>query len=91
MRDPDPDEREDVELLVPFTDQTPSFVNGFECGSVWEALGRDLAPPPMMIHAENQVVIALIAKARGFLTSFHPTTELPGRLDAHFLYVGGGA
>ncbi|MGC4393759.1 hypothetical protein [Agrobacterium sp. M50-1] len=56
--------------LVPFTDESESFVNGFEAGMIWqrmlsgdELIGGATEPPT---HSENIEVFKRMAQAMGY-------------------------
>ena len=75
---------EDYELLVEFTDHSPSFCHGFEVGVCWELLGRNLQELQMEIHPENRSVVTQIAKIREYVVDFSASSRA-GWLEARFL------
>jgi len=53
-------------LLMPFTDESCSFTNGFECGQIWEKLQSAENLDRYLIHTCNISQIQKIAEV--FLT-----------------------
>ena len=53
-------------LLMPFTDSSESFTNGFECGQIWEHLQRDEYHTAMVVHSANCEQIKLICEHFGY-------------------------
>lgn len=49
-------------LILPFTDDSPSFTNGFEAGQIWTALqnGEEIDQRPC--HAANEAMIQMICE-----------------------------
>jgi hypothetical protein len=62
------------ELVLAFPDQSPSFVHGFACGRIWQAMtefpGRDLVET---VVSEVRPTIEAMAMAKGWTENF---TEL---------------
>lgn len=55
------------ELIVSFPDQSPSFVNGFEAGKLWERMRSGAeAEIEAVTHTENREVIDRMALAEGW-------------------------
>lgn len=48
-------------LLVSFPDGSPSFVNGYEAGMIWEAMQRGDDVIERTVHAENIPVLRRMA------------------------------
>jgi len=46
-------EREECRLLMSFDDQSKSFVHGYECGQIWEAMSRK-EPIDRIVHTANK-------------------------------------
>lgn len=46
--------------IMPFIDESPEFVHGFECGKIWEVLrmGDELTNHP--VHTENSAQLQMI-------------------------------
>lgn len=45
-------DEEEFACLMPFFDQSHSFVHGYECGQIWETMGRG-EPIERIVHAAN--------------------------------------
>lgn len=86
---------EEMSMLFAFPDGSPSFVNGFEVGMIWQEIegegklvidrGIDAGFP---IHAENVEVVRRMAAARGYKLEFG--AEKDGWVNARLTYVGTG-
>ncbi len=60
-------EQADYGLMVAFTDESPSFVNGYEAGMLWERMrSGTVAEIETTTHAENRDVIQRMATADGW-------------------------
>jgi hypothetical protein len=54
-------------LMVAFTDESPSFVHGYEAGMLWERMRSGaVAEIEMTTHTENRDVIQRMATADGW-------------------------
>lgn len=60
--------------LVPFPDQSESFVNGFEAGLVWQRMSDGETPieNPIAYHLANRMVFERMAAAQGYDVEFEP-------------------
>lgn len=47
-------------LIMPFVDESPEFVNGFECGQIWEKLKAGHSFCGYLIHTENSAQVQMI-------------------------------
>lgn len=47
-------------LIMPFVDESPEFVNGFECGQIWEKLKNGGSLVGYTIHTENSAQMQMI-------------------------------
>lgn len=56
----------DYGMLVAFTDESDSFVLGFETGQVWEAMARSDPFIERTVHAVNGEVLSRMARAQGY-------------------------
>jgi hypothetical protein len=62
----------DANMVFAFVDTSPSFVNGFEAGMIWQQIEDGLLEidrgfdDGFPVHAENIVVIQRIASARNY-------------------------
>ena len=54
--------------LVPFPDGSPSFVDGFEAGMIWQRMVRAETPidPRIAVHSRNREVLSRMAAAQGY-------------------------
>lgn len=62
-------ERSEFACLVPFPDQSNSFVHGFEAGMIWNRMEAGETPidfTGMPLHSENRDVLQRMAAARGY-------------------------
>lgn len=63
-----------MQLLVSFEDQSPSFVHGFEAGTIWEKLRHSkVYSIEMTVHDENVETIRRMAVAEGWDAEFTPS------------------
>lgn len=53
-------------LIITFTDQSPSFVNGFECGKLWQIMESREFEIQQTIHTENIDVIKMMCGHFGY-------------------------
>lgn len=53
---------EDYTLLMPFKDETPNFVHGFEAGQIWEKMKRNEKFDSYLFHTENKKQIEMMCK-----------------------------
>lgn len=74
------DDDSDWGLMVAFTDDSPSFVNGFEAGIIWALLEAGQASIERTVHAENREVIERMARRMGYSCEF-VETEVEGWLE----------
>jgi len=91
-----PGDTEEMSLLVGFPDGSPSFVNGFEAGAIWQQLDSGSIEPidrgfdaGFPVHTENLEVIRRMAKARGFNVETRDECE-EGWTPLRLSYVGEG-
>jgi hypothetical protein len=58
--------------LVPFPDESGSFVNGFEAGMVWQRMvaGETPIENPIAWHLDNRLVFERMAAAQGYDAEF---------------------
>lgn len=59
-------------LIVSFTDESPSFVHGFEAGQIWQDMNNN-RPIDLTVHAENREIIERMAVASGYEAVFMNT------------------
>lgn len=52
--------KKDYGMLMPFIDESHEFVNGFECGQIWEKLKIGNTFCGYMVHTENSAQIQMI-------------------------------
>lgn len=52
-------------LLMPFLDESSSFVHGFECGKLWNQIEEGETVELQLIHTENVNQIELMCKSFG--------------------------
>lgn len=59
---------DDFKCLVPFPDESPSFVYGFESGMIWQRMESDETEieTNVPLHYENRKVFERMASARGY-------------------------
>lgn len=71
--DPSEDASE-FRCLVPFPDQSPSFVHGFEAGMIWQQMvaGASVIEPPIAVHSANAEVYRRMAAAQGYDCEIEP-------------------
>lgn len=50
------------QLLMPFTDGSEAFTNGFECGQIWEMLKNGESITDRYVHVENRKQIEMICE-----------------------------
>jgi len=67
------DAEHEYRCLVPFTDQSPSFVHGFQCGAIWQEMqGRgEIEPRP--VNSINRLTLERMCDAAGYVPVFKPT------------------
>lgn len=53
---------EDYNLVLPFKDQSPSFVYGFECGQLYEQIRKGEKIEGEQIHEENREQMEIICR-----------------------------
>jgi hypothetical protein len=88
-------EQPEMSMVFAFDDQSPSFVNGFELGMIWQEVdgegkltvdrGFDEGFP---VHDENVEVLRRMANARGYKLETKPPVD--GWVAAKLSYVGTG-
>lgn len=49
-------------LLMPFLDPSESFVLGFECGQLWQAMTDGKEPENYLVHTKNMPQLEMMAK-----------------------------
>lgn len=69
-------DEETYRAALTFPDQSASFVHGFEAGELWARL-KDASRIgatsfSQLIHAENEVLVANMARALGYRTTIAP-------------------
>lgn len=47
---------------MPFKDETPNFVHGFEAGQIWEKMKRNEKFDSYLFHTENKKQIEMMCK-----------------------------
>jgi hypothetical protein len=52
-------------LLMPFLDESETFVLGFECGQIWQMLTDGEVFNGRLIHTQNTEQIKMICEAHG--------------------------
>jgi hypothetical protein len=52
-------------LLMPFLDESESFVHGFECGKIWQLIEEGESVENYLIHTVNQKQIELMCRTFG--------------------------
>lgn len=78
---------EPMSMVFAFTDQSPSFVNGFEAGLIWGLIeaGEPLIDLGYMdgfpIHVENREVVSRMAASRNYHVEFRDV-EVEGWIAA---------
>ena len=75
------DNKTDYSCIVPFPDQSKSFVHGFEAGMIWQCMldGEREISPDVAVHADNEEVFRRMASAQGY------DIEIDGRGDGWFM------
>lgn len=56
---------EGYSLVVSFPDQSASFVHGFECGMIWQAM-KDRTAISMTVHNANAECLQRMARHHGY-------------------------
>ena len=56
------DNTEEYSLVMPFFDQSSSFVHGFEIGKIWTMCENKTWPVRMTVHHANEKQLELLAK-----------------------------
>lgn len=78
IEDFSPDARE-FRCLVPFPDQSASFVHGFEAGMIWQRMvAREAvigSADEVATHAENAAVFQRMADAQGYDLTIEPPVD----------------
>lgn len=77
----EPIDYDDLEMLFPFLDESPSFAMGFECGKIY---GQMLAKQPIveaLIHLKNWDQIKLVLTSAGYCI------DNLQYVDSHFLGI----
>lgn len=74
----DPIDPADFGCRVPFPDQSPSFVHGFEAGMLWGKMttGKDPIDSDLPYHADNRAVFERMAAAEGYVMEWRPCDGL---------------
>lgn len=68
------DENAEYGLIVSFEDQSPSYVNGFEAGGIWERLrSGNEAEIEVTIHTANRETVSRMCVAEGWSVEFKGT------------------
>lgn len=57
-------------LLMQFLDESENFVNGFECGKLWEQISNNLEIQNLPIHSTNIEQIKLMCDSNGYICTF---------------------
>src|ERR1700722_400471 len=79
----DDEESSGYELVVAFTDESPSYAHGFGAGKIHERLTRinvcegSAASFVTLIHPENAEVLRRIAESKGWKAEIKPSEEAP--------------
>ena len=53
-------------LLMPFLDESPSFVHGFECGKLWQDLDAGKSFTDATVHNANVSQIKMMCEHFGY-------------------------
>lgn len=62
--------------LVAFSDDdSPSYVNGFEAGMIWQKMQDQHAEIDAAVHVENEGTLRNMANAAGYTMTFRAFTE----------------
>lgn len=72
--------------LVPFPDQSESFVLGFEAGMIWQRMVSAETPIKngCAYHTANRTVFSRMADAQGYDAEFEPCDDLDEWMVATF-------
>lgn len=62
-------------LLMPFFDESESFVHGFECGKIWQLIEDGESVEKYLIHTENKKQIELICSTFGLISNIEEYDE----------------
>lgn len=65
----------DYVCLMPFLDASESFVNGWECGTIWDAMTRGEAFKGKVVHTANKDQLTMMADHHGYECSFEAIDE----------------
>lgn len=65
----------DNALLMPFEDESPSFVNGFEIGQMWEKMNRTEDFDGYLFHTENKKQVEMMCKRFHFSCRIYKVDE----------------
>lgn len=63
------------ELLMPFIDESENFVNGFECGQIWQQMSLGLEIDNRPVHNNNLKQIEMIANNHGYEITFENAND----------------
>jgi len=87
---------DDTHMVFAFTDPSPSFVNGFEAGMIWQQIEDGLLEidrgfeDGFPVHAENVDVIQRMATARNYRLEIKET-DVEGWVAARLTFVASKA
>ena len=60
----------EYELMVPFIDESPSFVHGYECGVIAQNMRTGKAFDDFTMHRINKHQVAMLAKSYHYEVAF---------------------
>lgn len=75
-------------LIVSFTDESDSFVHGFEAGMIWQRLQSGEPEIFATIHTENAEVLRRMAAATGYALALEEVAAVAGWLNARLMSPG---
>lgn len=76
----------DYNLLVAFPDGSPSFVHGFEAGTIWQRMQTKETPIEATLHFANTEVFSRMAEAAGY-GMVSKETDFPEWVDVDFILM----
>ena len=56
------DQDMELEILMPFVDESKSFTHGFECGQIWEWAQNGKVFDNYLFHSKNKIQVNRILK-----------------------------
>ena len=72
-----PDCDAELTLVLPFIDQSPSFVNGWEAATLWTKMEAGDATISGYFHSTNDDMLLLMAARRGYFATLERYEDAP--------------